>query len=336
MKGLWTKLFVMLLPAAIVTAVPPGTAYAGPTPTYHAVDLGTLGGSWSMARAINGRDEVVGFSGMAGGENHPFLWRQGRMIDLGVLPGSTGFGVATGINDRGEVVGVSETASGSMHAFLWYGGHMTDLGTLGGGASFALAINNRSQVVGYSYGPADGTPHGFLWQHGVMRDLGEVEPASVNDRGQVVGGWYPSLYERHGFLWQRGQILDLPFLGAVDVNNRGWVAGTSVLPDFSTRAVLWRHGTGTLLGTLGGTQSDPSAINDRGQVLGRSTTPDGEVHGVIWQDGTVVDLATRGIVLQSVPQQAIPGEVVDINNRGHIAASLVSTGDWNYHATLFR
>lgn len=50
------------------------------------IDLGTLGGTYSWASAINARGQVVGTSWVPGaGEAHGFLWDQGRMIDLGTL-----------------------------------------------------------------------------------------------------------------------------------------------------------------------------------------------------------------------------------------------------------
>src|SRR5687767_3227617 len=58
------------------------------TGTYNAVDLGTLGGSFSEARGINPRGQVVGLSTTAGGQTRAFLWDRGTMTDLGTLGGS--------------------------------------------------------------------------------------------------------------------------------------------------------------------------------------------------------------------------------------------------------
>lgn len=118
-----------------------------------AIELGTLGGSSSLARAMNGSGEVVGISTTAS-SSHAFLWtpRKG-MVDLGTLggPGS----LASGINAAGEVVGTSDAAQNVEHAFLWAKGKMLDLGVLPGySTSYASAINNENQVVGSSGGPA--------------------------------------------------------------------------------------------------------------------------------------------------------------------------------------
>ncbi|WP_240670729.1 hypothetical protein [Actinoplanes solisilvae] len=47
-------------------------------------DLGTLGGDHSFATAINDLGAIVGSSTTADGSLHAFLWRAGRMSDLGV------------------------------------------------------------------------------------------------------------------------------------------------------------------------------------------------------------------------------------------------------------
>jgi probable HAF family extracellular repeat protein len=131
-------------------------------------DLGTLGGDFSRASAINPRGQVVGdlfiFDPEGSDEDPPefqaFLWEKGVRTDLGTLGGTDSR--ALGINPRGQVVGVSRTASGVEHAFLWEKGVMTDLGTLGGGFSQANAINSASQVVGFST-TASGEFRATLW-----------------------------------------------------------------------------------------------------------------------------------------------------------------------------
>jgi probable HAF family extracellular repeat protein len=79
-------------------------------------------------------------------------WSDGKIINLGGLPGSTG-SFATGINDAGQVVGYTETQNG-LFAFAteWSGGSIISLGRLPGSTdSIANGINDVGQVVGYSY-----------------------------------------------------------------------------------------------------------------------------------------------------------------------------------------
>ena len=104
-------------------------------------DLGTLGGSGSVATNMNEKGQIVGMSRTAAGVIHAFIWADGEMSDLGTLGGATS--AAYGINNRGQVVGWSLTANGETHGFLWENAVMTDLGVVDGTFSAAYAINDH-------------------------------------------------------------------------------------------------------------------------------------------------------------------------------------------------
>jgi probable HAF family extracellular repeat protein len=84
--------------------------------------------------------------------NHPFLFHNGALMDLGLPPGVR-TGTANGVNDFDQVVG--DLTSGPRRqaitrAFLWQNGAFADLGTLGGNWAVSAGINNAVQVVGTS------------------------------------------------------------------------------------------------------------------------------------------------------------------------------------------
>ena len=72
--------------------------------------LGTLGGSFSIARDLNNNGEVVGGSLTEGDENfHGFLYRDNRLHDLNeFLDPGTGWELlqALGINNHGEILAI--------------------------------------------------------------------------------------------------------------------------------------------------------------------------------------------------------------------------------------
>jgi len=86
------------------------------------VDLGTLGGTTSVANGINDYGQVTGFSYTSSGATHAFLYAPGDgMVDLNAMR-SIGSGwtlsVAYAINNAGEITGLGTNPSGATHAFL--------------------------------------------------------------------------------------------------------------------------------------------------------------------------------------------------------------------------
>jgi probable HAF family extracellular repeat protein len=88
-------------------------------------EIGSLGGgTWVTALGEDGT--VVGSSLTAAGERHAFVWKDGRMTDLGAGPSGAGQSHAYGINAAGDVIGWSSSSSdrwaeyrGLTRATLW-------------------------------------------------------------------------------------------------------------------------------------------------------------------------------------------------------------------------
>ncbi len=152
----------------------------------------------AYALAIDNNGVIVGAASANKNIRHyPFVWRNGRFLNLGDLGGvgTNGGGVAYGVNKLGQVVGSAQTATGDGHAFLWAETTgMQDLGTLSGFTqSTAWGINSSGQVVGSCETPT-GTVHAFIWSSQTgMVDLGTLGGSgaaayAINDAGQVTGG----------------------------------------------------------------------------------------------------------------------------------------------------
>jgi probable HAF family extracellular repeat protein len=223
-------------------------------------DLGTLGGPDSVGGLINEHGEVAGSSFTGAHVNDttgmptfdPFVWRNGRMHDLGSLGGTLGF--AAWLNDAGELAGTSNLAGDhTSHPFLWNGRRMIDLGTLGGDNGSASWVSNSGAVAGSADIPG-GEHHGFLWKNGVMSDLPPIAGAPcanaefAGENGDAVG----NATDCHGtelnaVLWRHGHAYNLNDLiaptslhltTAAYANRRGEIFTIALLPNGDQHIVL--------------------------------------------------------------------------------------------------
>ncbi len=300
---------------------------------YSVSDLGTLGGTRSLAYGINNSGQVVGWAYTSDNLGHAFLYGgSGPMRDLGTLGGNGS--TAFAINDGGQVVGSAKFSSDNIsHAFLYTGsGPMQDLGTLGGVGSAAYGINKSGQVVGWA-GTSDGFGHAFLSSSGgPMKDLGTLGghgsgASAINESGQVVGGADIEGGGGHAFLYTgSGPMEDLGLLrgwntGASDINDGGQIVGEAH-ESGQARAFL-KSGSNPMLdlGDLGATpggsgqpRSTAYAINNSGQVVGASDAPSAWHAFVYSGNGPMQDLndlidPASGWTLE---------EATDINDRSQI------------------
>jgi probable HAF family extracellular repeat protein len=276
---------------------------------YTVTDLGTLGGSVSLATGINDLTRIVGQSSTVDDiATHPFLWRRNEgMQDLGTLGGS--FSTASGINDLGKVVGWSSTVDFNTHAFLWTKTKgIRDLGTLGGCTSLAEAINFFGRVVGTSTTGCDSSSafHAFIWTKAKgMQDLGTLGGCSsravgINDAGEVVGQSEldPTNCNdttQHAFLWTKkdgmkdlGMPSNVGFGGLTAISSFGQIVATFCPEpcDGSEHGFTWTQQTGWMdLNDLIPADSGwvlvvPFGINAWGEIAGYGLI-NGQLHAFL-------------------------------------------------------
>jgi probable HAF family extracellular repeat protein len=293
-------------------------------PHYTLVNLGSIGGPEGWAVDVNSRGEVVGQAQIRSGEYHAFLWRSGKMIDLGVLPGYPQ-SIASGINNRGEIVGqCSGDETGyrdNMCAFIWKNGQMSAVGGRQQPSS-AYDINELGQIVGQRWTQPNLLP-GFVYSLSRMTALptlpGGLEACGmgINDSGAVAGystatGWW----ENHAVVWQNGRITNLAADAvANDINNNGVVVG-----QYRGRAAMWVNGKTIDLGCPEG-YSQAYGINNSGTVVGLYEDPFDPYaeHAFIWEKGRLYSLTN--LIVGPRPQWL---SAYAISDTGYIAGLVVA------------
>jgi probable HAF family extracellular repeat protein len=257
------------------------------------IDLGNLTNNkspnnvnGSIAFAVNSNDVVVGQSFGPGIDNpvRPFIWRNGKMTDLGVFP-NDGDVEAQAINNAGVIAGLDRPflGSGTVKGWVLQNGTTTTIGALGGANGEAFGINDNGQVVGAAETAAPDTIHAFVWQNGVIRDLGALagtfsEAVAINLNGTAVGvGTVNGDFgtgDRHAVVFQNGSVTDLtPNLPAPQQSFANWINKSGQIVGGSAGAAfIWQNGVGTNLNTLipagsGITLTSADGIDDNGQIV---------------------------------------------------------------------
>jgi len=230
-------------------------------------------GHWTIARAVNGSDEVAGVIEDPL-SRRAFVWDAAGGLSLRTAGDADTS--AHGLNDDGIVVGSANVALGSVddgsieHAVLWdSAGSWRDLGTLAGpgGYSVAFAVNAAGDIVGITDVPS-ADRHAFIihacGSSSAMQDLGTL--GGPNSGAYAINGASPA------------QVVGFAATSGSAVHAALWTADGSSAVDLGTLA--------------GGPSSTAMAINSGGYIVGTSDTdPDGASYGVrhavLWgcQDG---------------------------------------------------
>src|SRR5215469_1365836 len=210
-----------------------------------------------------------------------------------------------------------------------------------GADSAALGINNKGEVVGYSFQGEDYQAFLYSSSEQSLTDVGSFggkinAACAINDAGQVTGYSQDGHGNLLAFAYSRKQpIASLGTLEgastseAFGINNSGSVVGDSQGGNQKHRPVLFSNGSIQDLSL--GRSNEPDAletayaINDVGQIVGRHTTGNNAFHAFEFVNGNTADFRTLG---------GANGEALAINKNGLFVGD-IDTADGPVHAFVF-
>ena len=300
--------------AAAILGMATSVLAAGP---YSIIPIDTLGGDRNFANDISDTGFVTGNSRKSGGTQlFPYVWQNGVVEEIPILPDVPTFGRGFGVNNAGVVAG--ESGNGPSKAFRYDSTTdvIVDLGSLpGGSGGVANDINNAGRIVG----------------------------AASN--GQSVRAFY-SDGASGGPLIDLGTPLgtDDSFGRAYGISGNGIVAGAARnAADTTSEPTLWLDDglggyTPTTIGSPAGSVfGEAFAATDDGQAVGRYSDPvSGQTRAFFYDGASSVDLGllagvsfdnARALDLNEAGQ--IVGYVADFDNAPSFggAAVLWETGE---------
>jgi len=330
-------------------------ASAAGDPPYTFTDLGTLGGTESVAYGLNDNREVVGWSTIPGCTTpngfpcrRAYHWKDGVMTDLGLMAGDEE-SFARAINNNGQIVGTSENnvifGSGTYHGVTWIGGVLVALPDLGNGTSFAHDINEAGLIAGHSVDPVPMRDRAVIWQGGSIFNAGATEPHSanraygINDLSHIAGFAWDLFTPNDSIVfdgaWKVIGGTDSPWQNseARDINNNGVVVGYQAFPSGNWHAAYWDAGakSATDAGLLPTHDlSELFDVNEAGIAVGSSyqENPPFESRAILFDGKTLVDLND----LLPVGSGVHLYEAREINEHGDIAGTALVGGV--FHAFL--
>jgi probable HAF family extracellular repeat protein len=301
----------------ILTSIAAGSllaafAMAQQQPSYRVIDLGTLGGTYSVGFGINNNGDVAGQAATPAQTNGfdatAVVWRRHNGItNLGVF-GPPLFPFCPTCSSDAAAVGASgEVAMGSeiatldpngedfgqfnppnpthrvMRGSIWRNGVMTVLPNLpGGNNANVFWINNLGQISGVAENGTFDSSCSMVTPFQVYR----FQPVIWGPNGEIQRVLSPLVTK---------DVTDTVAV-AFTINDHGQTVGnsglcsTAGLPPAAinnttaAHAVLWESdGSVHDLGSLGGALNGASSINNRGEVVGVAQSPqDGTVHAFLW------------------------------------------------------
>lgn len=256
-------------------------------------DLGSLNGGETHVTAINNSGDVVGWSRIAPGQQHAFLYHAGQMLDLG--PQDTFYSTAEAINNAGLVAG-SKYQNAMETTYVYGPGGMSSPGSFGSRTTLyerATLINNNGQIAGYAHYTADDSERAFVSTGNGLRDLG------------TLGG-------KQSYL--------------AGINDVGQGAGYSTLASGALRAIATDGHSLSNLGTLGGRHSWANAINQQGVIVGQSLDASDRQQGFISYGNGMSNLG----MLINGDKNPYNTWAHDINDHGQVVGAISDLGAYVY------